>query len=226
MSDSPQRRRERRSRRRYLLLALLTLVLGAGGWLFWMGTSGPRAELRGVPEVLGREGHVSLLLEAPWAGLRSWQAYVRDAEGKRIVIAEENIPSSGLFAAGVQDHRVSLTIDPAALGLAEGPAEIIVQATGHAPLSRLGDVPVVASAGFVIDRTAPQLRLRGGGWRVRQGGTGLILYEVDADAFERLAADGQLQMYRHDGFWQCMDTKRDRNNLEEFWNSGNAPWKR
>jgi hypothetical protein len=157
-------------------------VLGAGGWLFWMGTSGPRAELRGVPEVLGREGHVSLLLEAPWAGLRSWQAYVRDAEGKRIVIAEENIPSSGLFAAGVQDHRVDLTIDPAALGLAEGTAEIIVQATGHAPLSRLGDVPVVASAGFVIDRTAPQLRLRGGGWRVLQGGTGLILYEVDADA--------------------------------------------
>ncbi|MFP6665135.1 MAG: M23 family metallopeptidase [Deltaproteobacteria bacterium] len=182
MSDSLLRRRERRSRRRSLYLALLTLTLGASGWLFWMGTSSPRAELRGVPEVLGREGHVSLRLEAPRAGLRSWQAYVRDAAGKRIVIAEENLPGGGLFAPGIQHHNVELTIDPAALGLAEGPAEIIIQATGHAPLSRLSSALVAASAGFRIDRTPPRLRLIGDGWRVRQGGTGLILYEVDADA--------------------------------------------
>ena len=45
------------------------------------------------------------------------------------------------------------------------------------------------------------------------------------DALERLAADRQLAAYRHDGFWQCMDTLRDRRLLEELWQSGEAPWK-
>ena len=42
---------------------------------------------------------------------------------------------------------------------------------------------------------------------------------------ERLAAEGQLAAYRHDGFWQCMDTLRDKVRLEELWESGTAPWK-
>lgn len=41
---------------------------------------------------------------------------------------------------------------------------------------------------------------------------------------EKLAADGQLMAYRHDGFWQPMDTIRDRQLLEELWQSGRAPW--
>ena len=41
----------------------------------------------------------------------------------------------------------------------------------------------------------------------------------------RLAADGELFAYRYDGFWQCMDTVRDRNYLEELWSTGAAPWK-
>ncbi len=42
---------------------------------------------------------------------------------------------------------------------------------------------------------------------------------------ERLSADGQLHAYRHSGFWQPMDTLRDRSQLEELWASGAAPWK-
>ena len=42
---------------------------------------------------------------------------------------------------------------------------------------------------------------------------------------ERLAADGQLGAYQHTGFWQPMDTLRDKNLLEELWRSGKAPWK-
>lgn len=42
---------------------------------------------------------------------------------------------------------------------------------------------------------------------------------------EKLAKDGQLMAYKHDGFWQCMDTLRDKNRLESLWASGNAPWK-
>jgi glucose-1-phosphate cytidylyltransferase len=42
---------------------------------------------------------------------------------------------------------------------------------------------------------------------------------------EKLAAEGQLTAYQHSGFWQAMDTLRDKVKLEELWQSGNAPWK-
>ncbi|MEO1673570.1 MAG: sugar phosphate nucleotidyltransferase, partial [Cyanobacteria bacterium J06631_2] len=42
---------------------------------------------------------------------------------------------------------------------------------------------------------------------------------------ERLAKDGQLMAYKHDSFWQCMDTLRDKRLLESLWAKGNAPWK-
>ena len=42
---------------------------------------------------------------------------------------------------------------------------------------------------------------------------------------ERLAEDGKLCAYRHDGFWQCVDTLRDLRYLESLWESGKAPWK-
>ncbi|MFC1648704.1 glucose-1-phosphate cytidylyltransferase [Nanoarchaeota archaeon] len=42
---------------------------------------------------------------------------------------------------------------------------------------------------------------------------------------ENLAKDGQLMAYRHKGFWQCMDTLREKHILEELWNSDNCPWK-
>jgi len=42
---------------------------------------------------------------------------------------------------------------------------------------------------------------------------------------ERLAQDGQLMAYKYSGFWQCMDTLRDKRRLQSLWESGNAPWK-
>ena len=42
---------------------------------------------------------------------------------------------------------------------------------------------------------------------------------------ESVAAAGELKAYKHDGFWQCMDTQREMKQLEEMWKSGNAPWK-
>ena len=49
--------------------------------------------------------------------------------------------------------------------------------------------------------------------------------EWEKEPLERLAADGQLMAYRHDGFWQCMDTLRERKLLEQLWDAGDAPWK-
>jgi glucose-1-phosphate cytidylyltransferase len=47
----------------------------------------------------------------------------------------------------------------------------------------------------------------------------------ETDPLESLAADGQLAAYMHDGFWQPMDTLRDKNQLERLWSEGRAPWK-
>ena len=47
----------------------------------------------------------------------------------------------------------------------------------------------------------------------------------ERDPLEELAKDGQLAAYRHTGFWQPMDTLRDKVHLEELWQSGRAPWK-
>lgn len=42
---------------------------------------------------------------------------------------------------------------------------------------------------------------------------------------ETVAKMGELVAYKHEGFWQCMDTQRDKQKLEELWDSGKAPWK-
>ena len=57
-------------------------------------------------------------------------------------------------------------------------------------------------------------------------------YVQDGDAtvfetkpLEKLVHEGQLMSYRHTGFWQCMDTAREKEMLEKLWASGQAPWK-
>ena len=47
----------------------------------------------------------------------------------------------------------------------------------------------------------------------------------EQDPLKKLAADGDLQVYRHKGFWHAMDTLRDKTYLEELWETGEAPWK-
>lgn len=47
----------------------------------------------------------------------------------------------------------------------------------------------------------------------------------EREPLERLAQQGQLMAYRHNSFWQCMDTLREKHILETMWQSGNPPWK-
>ena len=54
--------------------------------------------------------------------------------------------------------------------------------------------------------------------------------EGDSTVFEKeplqkLAQDGQLMSFYHDGFWQCMDTQREKMKLEKLWETKKAPWK-
>ena len=48
----------------------------------------------------------------------------------------------------------------------------------------------------------------------------------EQEPMRRLAQDRQLHAYRHEGYWQCMDTLRDKRHLEELWSNGTAPWRK
>lgn len=48
---------------------------------------------------------------------------------------------------------------------------------------------------------------------------------LEAEPMDRLATEGQLMGYQHNGFWQCMDTLLERRKLEKMWATGRAPWK-
>jgi glucose-1-phosphate cytidylyltransferase len=48
---------------------------------------------------------------------------------------------------------------------------------------------------------------------------------LEREPLERLAADGELRAYRHEGFWECMDTYKDAVQLNDLWDGGEAPWR-
>ena len=128
------------------------------------------------------------------------------------------------FGDGVSDVDISRLV---AFHKAHGRLATI---TAVRPPARFGHVEIQGDA-VVEFSEKPQT---GEGWI---NGGYMVLepqvldYITDDDVYfqtepmERLAADGQLMAYRHDSFWQCMDTMRDRNMLESLWQSGHAPWK-
>ena len=106
----------------------------------------------------------------------------------------------------------------------------IATVTAVRPPARFGGL--VFDGDIVVDFTEkPQI---GEGWI--NGGfmvfePGIFNYlqgdgdSLEADALEALARDRQLAAYRHDSFWQCMDTLRDKRLLESLWHERQAPWK-
>jgi len=80
-----------------------------------------------------------------------------------------------------------------------------------------------------------QEKPRGDGGRINGGFYVLspkVIHYIDndktiweRDPLEQMAKEGRMSAYLHPGFWQCMDTIRDKSILEDLWDSGNAPWK-
>ncbi len=101
--------------------------------------------------------------------------------------------------------------------------------TGVRPSSRFGELGV--EDGMVrVFREKPQVHQGwiNGGFFVFEAPV-LDLIGGDEDSLEggllvKLAQRGELAMYQHEGFWQCMDTYRETQMLNEMWSSGNAPW--
>lgn len=105
----------------------------------------------------------------------------------------------------------------------------MVTVTGVHPVARFGELDLQGDK-VVSFKEKPQTTL---GWI--NGGFFVIEPEffslIDGDdtvleqsPLEKCAELGELMVFKHDGFWQCMDTKRDRDTLQGMWDSGDAPW--
>lgn len=101
--------------------------------------------------------------------------------------------------------------------------------TAVTPLARFGALDMVGDAvTHFVEKPHNEAGYINGGYFVLKPSV-LDLIEGDDTIFEKgpletLAADGELMAFRHDGFWQPMDTLRDKEHLEEMWAAG-APWK-
>lgn len=101
--------------------------------------------------------------------------------------------------------------------------------TGVHPMSRFGELRVDGALATEF-REKPELRAGwvSGGFFVFERGVIDYLRDdtpLETEPLERLAAEGQLAVFRHEGFWHSMDTLRDVRALNEMWSSGEAPWK-
>ena len=106
----------------------------------------------------------------------------------------------------------------------------MVTMTAVHPVPRFGELLMNSDGKVTYFKEKPNMGqgwINGGYFVIEPGffdlieGDETILEQVP---LEKAAKMGELVAYRHEGFWQCMDTKRDRDLLEALWESGNAPW--
>ena len=172
---------------------------------------------------------------AAWASEQEWPGGVE----VRCVDTGLDTPTGGRLARVAGE----LGCGPFCATYADGVADIdlAAQAAGHERAGMLATVTVVrptlqfgvvelsddgAVEGF---EEKPRLDrwINGGFFRFEAGALDYIGAEsvLEREPLERLAADGQLGAYRHEGFWDCMDTYKDAVLLNDLWEAGDPPWK-
>jgi len=99
------------------------------------------------------------------------------------------------------------------------------------PSARFGELSISTRQDVITFKEKPQITqgwINGGFFVLEPGFFDLIEEDstvLEEYPLEHMAEIGELKAYTHDGFWQCMDTMRDKNVLENLWQSGQAPWK-
>jgi glucose-1-phosphate cytidylyltransferase len=170
-----------------------------------------------------------------WAAAESWPPGVAvecldtgldTPTGGRVLQASRRLrdrPFNATYADGVADVdlRALLDFHHTHDGLA---TMTVVQPRLQFGLAELGEDGRVL--GF---EEKPRLRrwINGGFFRFERGVFEYLSEDsvLEREPLEGLAADGQLHAYRHEGFWDCMDTYKDAVLLNDLWEQGNPPWR-
>ncbi|MEN9657053.1 MAG: glucose-phosphate cytidylyltransferase [Pseudomonadota bacterium] len=154
---------------------------------------------------------------------------LKSQTGGRILRARDYLGDEDFmltYGDGVSD------IDIAALLAQHQQHDGLVTMTTVQPEARFGMVDP-DSSGFIREFKEKPISDQAwinGGFMVCRSGVFDYIKEGDLTIFERLpleelASDGKLLAYRHRGFWKCMDTLRDKIQLNQLWDQGKAPWK-
>lgn len=102
--------------------------------------------------------------------------------------------------------------------------------TGVRPLSRFGELEVDGTKVNAFSEKNQVARgwINGGFFIFKREFLNYLTDQdqciLERDPLEKLAKDGQMQIFKHRGFWQCMDTYRDMEQLSSLWRQGKAPW--
>ncbi len=146
--------------------------------------------------------------------------------GGRLKLAQEHLGDaafSATYADGVAD------VDLSALGEFHRAGDALATVTVVRPQLQFG-VADLDKHGFVraFDEKPRVERWVNGGFFCFEPSVFSYLSEdsvLEREPLERLAADSELRAYRHEGFWDCMDTYKDAILLNDLWSSGSPPWK-
>jgi glucose-1-phosphate cytidylyltransferase len=148
--------------------------------------------------------------------------------GARLRMAADYVEGDHFFATygdGVSDVDVGASLD---FHLLQSRAGTV---TAVRPPSRFGELVVDGSAATrFVEKPAPIAGWINGGYFVFS--TAAILAQPDrpdlvleTDVLAGLSAQGQLSSFQHAGYWQCMDTEQELEDLNRIWNAGTPPWK-
>ncbi len=150
--------------------------------------------------------------------------------GARLAIAAEKyLGDAPHFAVTYGDGLTDANLrDEFAFHLAQNKIGTLL---GVNPLSRFGEVKL-DGASVIAFEEKPDLKetwVNGGYFFFKRDFASYLSKHpscvLEKQPLVELAKDGQLEMYRHQGFWACMDTQRDKEALNDLWNRGQAPWR-
>lgn len=154
---------------------------------------------------------------------------IKNLKGSRLKRVQQYIKGDAFFATygdGLTDVDLAALLD---FHRSHGKLATV---TGVNPTSRFGELKVKDNQVFSF-REKPlkgEGSLVNGGFFVLQRSVFDYLDEnencdFEVGPLERIAREGQLMVYRHDGFWACMDTMRDMEYLNQLWDEGHATWR-
>lgn len=124
-----------------------------------------------------------------------------------------DVPIDKLVAYHLTHGKIA-TMTAVNVGQRFGVLEIDEEDTIHSFREKQHDDGSVINAGFMV--LNPQI------FNYIEGDKTVL----EKEPLEAIAKLGELKAFHHSGFWQCMDTQRDKQMLEEYWESGKAPWKK